>query len=268
MHKIVERLFLEEKIEYFSALDYSGLKAYNTDLLERMDFTPRTAVVFLVPYFVERPVNISAYASSLDYHLYVGELTERLSQRLADNFPGYKFKGFVDHSPIDERYAALVGGLGLLGDSGMLINEKYGTYTFIADIVSDIPPSLLGQDAAGVIRECMHCGRCKSFCPTGILTGCGKDCLSAITQRKGELEPTEVEMMRKFDTVWGCDVCQQVCPYNEHAARTPIDFFYKNRIQKLTTDYLDTLNRDELRKHAFGWRGRAVIKRNLEKLGY
>ncbi|MBO5945887.1 MAG: epoxyqueuosine reductase [Clostridia bacterium] len=268
MNGVIESIFKNEKIEYFAVLDYAGLRTYNSELACRAGITPRTAIVFLIPYFVEVPTNLSAYASSLDYHIFVKELTSRLCEKLSTEYPEYKFLGFGDHSPLDERYAALVGGLGIAGDSGMLINEKYGTYTFIADVITDMPPELAGAMQKGEIKECHHCGACKRACPTGILRGCSTDCLSAITQRKGELADFEVEMMRKFNTVWGCDVCQTACPYNKRPAVTPIEFFHNPRISTLTSVYLASLGREELRRHAFGWRGRAVIERNLEKLGY
>ena len=268
MKSIIESVFGDEKIEYFAVLDYLKLRSYNRELTDRAGLIPRTAIVFLIPYYVETPTNLSAYASSLDYHIYVKDLTARISQSLKDEYPEYSFHGFGDHSPIDERYAALVGGLGVAGDSGMLINKKYGTYTFIADIITDMPPGLLGAREPQEIMTCSHCGACKRACPTGILRGEGCDCLSAITQRKGDLTEEEVELMRKFDTVWGCDVCQKVCPYNKSCEVTPIEFFHSNRITTLTSDYLSSLDRNQLRAHAFGWRGRGVIARNLEKLGY
>ena len=87
-------------------------------------------------------------------------------------------------------------------------------------------------------RGCEDCGRCKTACPTGILRGEGKDCLSAITQKKGELTHEEERLILENNTVWGCDACQSCCPYTIRAkARgtvyTPIPYFKEECIIEL-----------------------------------
>ena len=106
--------------------------------------------------------------------------------------------GYGDHSPIDECHGAIISGLGVLGDNGLVINEKYGSYVFVADVICDVEPEKLGEVSRYEIRRCEHCGICKSSCPTGILCGKGNDCLSAITQRKGELSDSEITLMKKI----------------------------------------------------------------------
>lgn len=265
---MLRTLFDKEKIEYFAVLDYASCKEISHDIIARELFDAKSVILFLIPYYVSVPQNISIYAASLDYHIYIREVTDRLISSLKERFPNGNFKGYGDHSPIDERDAALKGGMGILGDSGLLINEKYGTFIFISDIITDVDSQLLGGAVSEDIQFCSHCGACRKACPTGILSGCGSDCLSAITQRKGELGEYEVNLMRKFNTAWGCDMCQTVCPYNKTPAVTPIKFFHENRIELLTSEKLASLSKDELRSRAFGWRGRTVVKRNLEYLDY
>ena len=175
-------------------------------------------------------------------------------------------KIFGDHSPIAERHAALISGLGIAGDSGLLINEKYGTYTFIGDMITDIPSELLGKTEIVSISTCNHCGACRRACPTGILRGEGDCCLSAITQRKGDLLDREVDLMKKYNTVWGCDICQTACPHNKDPKKTPLDFFYKERISRLDKELLDKMSKDEFSRRAFAWRGRKTVERNLDLL--
>ena len=265
---MLDKLFSEEKIEYFSVLDYASCNEISQDIIARESFTPRSVILFLIPYYVSVPQNISIYAAPLDYHIYIREVTCRIISALQERFPEGSFKGYGDHSPIDERDAALKGGLGILGDSGLIINEKYGTFVFIGDIITDVDASMLGGAVMHDVKNCIHCGACRKACPTGVLSGCSDSCLSAITQKKGELSGEEVELMRKFNTVWGCDICQTACPYNKTPAITPIEFFHRNRIELLTSDILDSFSKDELRARAFGWRGRAVVKRNLEHLKF
>ena len=263
---MLAEFFAREKIEYFAVLDYKNCIEISAPIMEREDFTPRSVILFLLPYYTGECVNISRYAASLDYHLAIRGVGERLSAYLCENFPDAKMKIFGDHSPIAERHAACIGGLGLAGDSGLLINEKYGTYVFIADVITDIPAHLLGETAPRKIEACPHCGACAAACPTGILRGEGSDCLSAITQRKGELSEEEKSLMRKHNTAWGCDLCQSSCPYNKSPEKTPLDFFYKDRIDHLTRDTLDAMTKEQFKARAFAWRGKKVVERNLEIL--
>ena len=263
--KLLDDFFEKWKIEYYRVVDFSFLRVSNERILNRCDFTPRCAIIFLLPYFTIAPENISRYATSVDYHILVKEVTDELCETLLREFPESKSYGFGDHSPIDERHASLIAGLGILGDNGLLINEKYGSYVFIADVLTDIPPEMLEATPPCEISCCIHCGACRRACPTQILSGGGVDCLSAITQRKGELTADEISLMIKYNTVWGCDICQSVCPYNKTPRLTPIDFFYRDRIDRLTDELLLSLTDETLRSRAFGWRGRAVLERNLEK---
>ena len=212
MLSTITDFFHEQKIEYFSVLSYSDCNEISTELIAREGFTPKSVILFLIPYYAGRAENLSCYAASLDYHIAIRTLTNSLIDRLSVEFPDNRFCGYGDHSPIDERHAAVIAGLGIKGASTLLINEKYGTYVFIADIVTDITPEALGAVTPRPLVSCSHCGACKRACPTGILRGECDSCLSAITQRKGDLTECELDLMRKFNTVWGCDVCQTVCP--------------------------------------------------------
>ncbi len=268
MQDRLKEFFKKEKIEYFAVLDYTELRQTNQRLLERHGLTPKSAIVYLIPYFVSEGENISAYATSRDYHLYISELGIRLKQELLAVFPDAKCVSFGDHSPIDERYAAALGGLGILGDNGLIINEKYGSYVFIADMLCDIDADLIGKTTLYDIKNCLHCGACKRACPTGILNGCGTDCLSAITQKKGELSEKEVSLMRERNTVWGCDECQKACPYNRNKQPTDIAFFRDKRQQLLTKTVINAMTDEEFKERAYAWRGKKTIERNLDELGY
>lgn len=263
MRDVIARYFAECKIEYYAVLSYSDCRELSREIMEREDFTPRSVIVFLVPYYVSRGENISTYATSLDYHLAIREITDGLARAILEARPSAHLHGYGDHSPIDEVHAALIGGLGIMGDNHLLINEKYGSYIFVGDMVTDIDPRELGGVEPCPIEGCLHCGACRAACPTGILRGESYDCLSAITQRKGELSAHEVDLMIKYNTVWGCDECQRTCPYNREPRKTPIDFFRRERITRLTRELLDEMGRAELRARAFGWRGRTVLERNL-----
>lgn len=259
----VVKFFEREKIEYFAAVDYSLVEEINPRLITRAGFEPKSVIVFLLPYFTGVPRNISRYSASLDYHIIVSEISDKLISVLKENYPQNSFAGFGDHSPINERLAALLCGLGILGDNGLIINEKYGSFVFVAEVISDLSPDVIGAVNPVPVSRCEGCGACKKMCPTGCLNDWNKDCLSWITQKKGELSSEEVALIRKYGTVWGCDVCQSVCPHNKNPEPTPIDFFYRDRIDELTSDILNAMSDEEFKRRAFAWRGRKTVERNL-----
>ena len=266
MHPILTDFFAREHITHYSLARYDRLRKWAPELTARDGIEPQTAILFLVPYYTLTPTNLSRYAASRDYHLAIREIGARLIAELQATFPDAHFKTYGDHSPLDERSAALTSGLGFLGDNGLLIHETYGSYLFIADVLTDLPIELLGEETVTEVRTCMHCGACRAACPTGILRGCGTDCLSAITQRKGELTPQEMEWMRTYNTAWGCDLCQSVCPYNQNPAVTPIPFFHEDTITTLTREGLDAMDKAAFKSRAFSWRGRKIVQRNLDIL--
>ena len=266
MKDFLKSYFDSEHIEYFSVLAYSDCRETLGRLIERAGFTPRSVILYLLPYYAGETENISRYAASLDYHLAIKEVGEGLCGKLKEKFPHSNAKSYGDHSPIDEIGAALLSGLGIAGENGLLINEKYGSYVFVGDVITDISPEELGAVMPMPVVKCLGCGACKAACPTGILGGEGEDCLSAITQRKGKLTPMEEELMREYNTAWGCDECQRVCPYNSSPAITPIPFFRTDNIFCLTRERLDSMTDEEFSHRAFAWRKRETVERNLEIL--
>lgn len=268
MKEEIRVFFDEEKIAYAETLAYTDVRETAPHILARTDLLPRSALIFLLPYYAGKTDNLSVYAAARDYHLAIREVTDRLIARLSALFPDSHSIGFGDHSPIDERHAALAAGLGILGENGLLINETYGSYVFIADILTDIPPETLGAPPPHALLRCEGCGACRRACPTGILRGESESCLSAVTQRKGELTEEEIALMKTYDTVWGCDLCQSSCPHNRAPQMTPLAFFREDRIPRLTRKILDGMDKKAFNERAFAWRGRRVVERNLDALGY
>lgn len=111
-------------------------------------------------------------------------------------YNGDVFIPFVDSSPVAEVRAASLAGLGDIGMNGQLLNETYGSYCFIGEIVTTADFPAAGRKANPL---CTHCGRCAAACPTGALSQEGfnrEKCRSHITQKKGELTEWEREQIR------------------------------------------------------------------------
>ena len=221
-----------------------------------------TAIIFAIPYLTpHEEKNISAYAICRDYHGYFSELFSSLIAELSEIYPENRFCGFADDSPIDERHAAASAGLGIIGDNGLLITEKYSSYVFLGEIITDIPTDASPKP----IRRCYGCGECKRICPA-YKTG---QCLSSLTQKKGELTADEEKAIVECGSVWGCDLCQEVCPYTKQAIEnqtiyTNVDYFKSDLLPLLTYRTLDSMSDVDFSRRAYSWRGRGVIGRNLK----
>ena len=263
----VNEIFANEKIEYVAALDIDVSDIRRADILMRRGIeaeNARCALVFLIPYYVDDGEgNVSLYARPRDYHAYCAELFPRIESELEKKFGGV-FRGFADKSPIEETQAALRAGLAVRGDSYVIINEKYGSFVFIGEVITTNTASSLGLDGTPKpIRECLHCGACRRACPMKN----GRECLSAVTQKKGDLNDDEREYIRENGYVWGCDICQISCPLNSKIEETPIDFFRRDRMPTLTRSLLDKMTDEEFQSRAFSWRGRATVERNVDIFG-
>lgn len=268
MREFIDSLLLSAGIELTGALPLSECVIGRSYLLKREGIKDGTCIVFAIPYLSraadtsER--NISAYAVSRDYHMFVRELGGLLLPALYEKYPGNRFALFADHSPIDERDAAVKCGIGSFGDNRLIMNEKYSSFFFLAELITD---AVLPKD--GPTKEvCLHCGKCKSACP---MTVYGCDCFSAITQKRGELSEDEENLIRRYKCAWGCDICQDVCPITVAARRsgtlyTKIPFFCDHTTPHLTSELIEAMEEDDFLCRAYSWRGRDVVLRNLSLL--
>ena len=234
-------------------------------------FQAKSVICYAVPYYTQDGDNISKYALSQDYHIYMASLANRLCEYISENFKGSGCYGFCDHSPLDEVSLAAKCGLGVVGENRLLITEKYSSFVFIGEVFTDIEPKMLGYTKAEQIKTCINCKKCESACPTMALSSLACECFSSITQKKGELSDSEIKLIEKIGSAWGCDICQDVCPYTKKAIKnetilSPIQFFHENKIAKLDCDIMDAMDENEFSMRAYSWRKRETIKRNLEIL--
>ena len=214
MKERIRSLMEQEGIFLFGVLGADRIPLLKPHLLTRAALAPRAYLVYAVPYFRGEGENLSAYATSRDYHLFLGAFGKKLCAFLESALPHRRFLAFGDHSPIDERRAAAMAGLGVLGRNGLLITKEYSSLVFLGEIATDAEPEELGGETVLEVASCENCGLCLRACPTGILRGEGDVCLSALTQKKGELTADEQAAIIAGGLVWGCDACQLACPHN------------------------------------------------------
>ncbi len=165
---------------------------------------------------------VSRYAYGKDYHEVIREKLNMLLFRITEQAGQINGRGFVDSAPVLERAWAQKSGLGWIGKNGNLITRKNGSFFFIATLIIDLP---LQYDDSFSKDYCGTCTKCIDECPTdAILPGKtidGSKCISYFTiELKDALIPDT--MQGKFkDWMFGCDICQEVCPWNRFS--TPTD---------------------------------------------
>jgi epoxyqueuosine reductase len=177
-------------------------------------------------YFPEKKQTISSpriakYAYGEDYHEVIREKLKRLIELVKLHVGEINGRGFVDSAPVLERTWAQKSGLGWIGKNGNLINKQQGSYFFIATLIIDLP---LDYDDSFAKDYCGSCTRCIDNCPTDAILPDkvidGSKCISYFTiELKDALIPEK--MKGSFDNwLFGCDVCQDVCPWNRFSKPT------------------------------------------------
>ncbi|HWC74372.1 MAG TPA: tRNA epoxyqueuosine(34) reductase QueG [Gemmatimonadales bacterium] len=170
-----------------------------------------------------RGPRVAQYAWSSDYHDVLGERLEHLAETIRLLAPGSRTRCYVDAGPVPERELAQLAGLGWIGKNMMLIHPEIGSFTFIGVVLTDAE---LGPDLPFEADRCGTCRRCLDACPTQAFVGernlDARACISYLTiEHRGPFTDTEREQVG--DWLFGCDVCQDVCPWNVSFARPTKD---------------------------------------------
>lgn len=238
---------------------YAVVKAENVECLpdKTLPDGAFSVIVFLMPYYTGKHENrnVSLYSVSRDYHLFVKELVTKFH---ADDGEFYRF--FADSSPIMERNLALKCGLGILGDNGLVINQKYGSFIFIGSVVTSAKFDENEYTTPTEIATCSHCGNCKKAC--SLLRGESDICYSELNQRK-ILSDEELALVKSRKIRWGCDDCQEACPHNREVDITPISFFHEQILPQITPEMVENMPKSEFLQRAWSWRGKKTVMRNL-----
>ncbi len=171
---------------------------------------------------------IARYAWGRDYHKVIGKRLRRIARKLETAYPGESFRSFTDAVPLAERYYAERAGVGFTAKNTLTISSEFGSWFLMGEILStrEFPPS---EDPAGRHGACpTNCTRCIDVCPTGALESPyridASKCISYLTiEHKGSIPE---ELRPKMGTwLFGCDLCQEVCPLNVRAQQTSVEDF-------------------------------------------
>jgi epoxyqueuosine reductase len=215
---------------------------------------------------------ISRYAWGDDYHHVLGEKLDALMQHLRREFTEpFEARAYVDTGPIVERVAAKYAGLGWLAKNTCLINEEMGSWLFLGVIVTTLdlhaPPDSAETPAPDL---CGNCSLCIDACPTGAIVEPyvldARRCISYLTiELRGAIPPKLREPIGRH--VFGCDICQDVCPWNRRAPLTALPNFQPRRLERQSLflpelEWLISITEEEFREIFRGspvkrtkWRG-------------
>ena len=208
--------------------------------------TARAAVVTLTNYFhgcvnpgptargtpghgpgvnTPEPGRVAQYAWSSDYHQVLGARLEQMATAIREAAPGATTRCYVDAGPVPERELAQRAGLGWIGKNTMLIHPAIGSFTFIgvvltdADLAPDLP---FEADRCGTCRACLEACPTNAFPEPHVLDA--TRCISYLTiEHRGAFNDQELQDVGRGAWVFGCDVCQDVCPWNVSFATAAAD---------------------------------------------
>jgi epoxyqueuosine reductase len=170
---------------------------------------------FYFPGWAAGELKVSNYAWSEDYHLFLKKKLEATVFALKKEIGDFQYRLCVDTSPVLEKTLAVQAGLGWQGKNTLLLHPQFGSYLFLAEILTDIPLHLF-EAKLPISDHCGKCTRCIDACPTNALepyTLHPERCISYLTlEHKGDF-PAETPPYSEW--IAGCDICQEVCPWNQ-----------------------------------------------------
>lgn len=231
------RTQLEEKytkaLREWLAAKFEGELEYmrETSRLEkRLDVTKllpgaQTVIVVAMNYFRPQPPlkrghgRVARYAYGRDYHKIIGSKLRKLAHFVRSL--GGAARHFVDVGPVLERAYSEQSGIGVIGKNSCLITKEYGSWVLLGEVITTL--ELTYSDALKTARKnfsaCGECTRCMHACPTGAIVAPGvidaSRCLSYLTiEHKGYIPRRFARTIAKTKKLFGCDICQEVCPHN------------------------------------------------------
>lgn len=219
--------FLEEEAPHLEAYlnqNFNGkLKYMENHFDKRLNPTllvddAKSVISLLFNYYpekqqIENTYKISKYAYGQDYHFVIKEKLKELLQSIQTEIGEVSGRAFVDSAPVLDKAWAAKSGLGWVGKHTLLISKKEGSFSFVAELIIDLQ---LDYDNA-TTDHCGNCTACIDACPTEAIVAPyvvdGSKCISYFTIELKESIPSEMKG-KMDDWIFGCDICQDVCPWN------------------------------------------------------
>lgn len=207
---------------------------------------------------------LSKSSWGLDYHRVLKDKMEMLANEISKEID-FNYNSYVDIGPLVDRELAKKSGIGYYGKNCNIINDELGSFIFIGYILTDleIEPDKPIED------KCGDCKICIKSCPTNALYEPYRinpnRCISYLTQTK---KPINEDLKKKMGrSIYGCDICQKVCPKNKKAKKSVHKEFSPTETYIKLDEMFNISNREFKNKYghmAFSWRGKGIIKRNAE----
>lgn len=215
----------------------------------------RSVIILLYNYFPEKDIfkesrfKISKYAFGKDYHDILRTKTNMLCEEMVKLDSNATARGFTDSAPVLERAWATRAGLGWIGKNSMLITRKHGSYFFLSAILTNLEPE---YDEPFGGNYCGDCTRCIDACPTQAIVNPrivdARQCISFLTiENKGEIPEAFKEKYKNW--IFGCDICQDVCPWNRFSTQhNEKDFLPSDELTAMQSDDWPDLDEERFRR--------------------
>lgn len=235
----------------------ANMKYLAKNLDKRLDpgvILPEAKTMIVCAYSYNTPFNhnsntfkISKYAWGEDYHNILLPLLKKIEDQLSEVEPSVKCKSYVDTGSILEKVWAVRSGIGWMGKNSLVISKKFGSFIFLGIIITSLefPPD------SPIIDHCGKCTKCIEACPTGAIIQPkvidSRRCISywTIEAKANELIPDDID---PNNWIFGCDICQEVCPWNKKAKVTnEVAFAPRNNETTLTEEFLSNLDLETFR---------------------
>ena len=210
----------DERLEEWLARGFHGDMGYMERRKDVREILPgaRSVIALGMNYYVPHEPGpgprVSRYAWGEDYHRVVGRALDRLVPRLAEICPGASFSAHCDTGPLLEKAWAERAGLGWIGKNGCLISRRFGSWVFLAVVLTtaELRPDAVHPDRCGTCERCLHACPTDAFAAPAVVDA--RRCIPYLTIEQWKPIPKDTKIA---PWAFGCDVCQDVCPWNARA---------------------------------------------------
>ena len=232
-HKLQKQ---SKNLEHWLQSNYNGSMGYMANYQDKRDnpsllFDNCKSVISLaINYFSEIQFDqnqyiVSKYALGKDYHLIIKKKLKAIISKFRQIMPEGEFRAFVDTAPVLERDWAVLAGLGWIGKNTCFIMPGKGSFYFLAEVFATVE---LDYDKPFEKEHCGNCQKCINACPTKAIVKPGtidaRKCISYLTIESKEPIPAKFKESLS-GRIWGCDICQDVCPWNKKFAKESLEVF-------------------------------------------